>query len=316
MPQIESLIPHLEFFEIIYLEKGFTIKSIRRKIRKLKDLKHKNSDFPDLVVFSMYGSLHGFLVKLVLGGKFKIVNTFGGSDILGSRNTSVFWMFRNWLTKYLSFYTARRVNHIIVKSSNLSGVLRRKVSTPVTIIPNGVDLQFFEVIKNKDELRKNLEWSTEEFVILFNLRRGNSKHEVVKNYPLAKEVVSMLSAITDARFRLEIITNKTHKEMVILLNAADCLLVTSLHEGSPNIVKEAMACNLPIVSVECGDIKERLGQVRNSYVSSKYDPKELAQLCLKLIEAQQRSNGRNEIISQGLETHSIANTILRVLASV
>ena len=155
-----------------------------------------------------------------------------------------------------------------------------------------------------------------EFVILFNLRRGNSKHEVVKNYPLAKEVVSMLSAITDARFRLEIITNKTHKEMVILLNAADCLLVTSLHEGSPNIVKEAMACNLPIVSVECGDIKERLGQVRNSYVSSKYDPKELAQLCLKLIEAQQRSNGRNEIISQGLETHSIANTILRVLASV
>jgi len=316
MPQIEALIPHLEFFELIYLERGFTIKSIRRKIGQLKDLKYKNADFSDLVVFSMYGSLHGFLVTLVLGGKFKIVNTFGGSDILGSGNTGFVWMFRNWLTKCLSFYTASRVNHIIVKSSNLSLALQRKCNTPLTIIPNGVDLQFFEIIEDRDKLRENLEWSPEEFIILFNLRRGDSKHEYVKNYPLAKEVMSTLGSISESQFRLEIINNRTHQEMVMLLNAADCLLLTSLHEGSPNIVKEAMACNLPIVTVECGDVKERLGRLRNSYVSSKYNSKELAQLCLKVKDAQQRSNGRNEIISQGLEAHTIANTILDVLASV
>src|SRR5207253_3876490 len=51
-------------------------------------------------------------------------------------------------------------------------------------------------------------------------------------------------------------TSATREQVRLMLNAADCLLVTSLHEGSPNIVKEAMACNLPVVSVPCGDVIE------------------------------------------------------------
>src|SRR5207248_489562 len=50
------------------------------------------------------------------------------------------------------------------------------------------------------------------------------------------------------------------------LNAADCLALASLREGSPNVVKESLACNLPVVATDVGDVAERLEQVRPSRV--------------------------------------------------
>ena len=316
MPQIDSLTPYLESYELIYLEMGFGYSTLKAKVRELKNFKKKSLDHQNWVVFSMYGSLHGFLVQCILGGKFKIVNTFGGSDILGSTNSGFFWSFRNRLTKILSLYTAKRVNHVIVKSTNLANALRPIIRTPITIVPNGVNLELFRPLENRDGLRAKFEWNPEEFIVLFSLRRENSKLEAVKNYPLAKEVISKFAIKAKVNTRCEIISNKSHKEMVDLFNAADCLLLTSLHEGSPNIIKEAMACNLPIVSVECGDVKIRLERVRNSYVSSKYDSEELAELLLKVKNANQRSNGREELKRQGLESGSIANTILYVFKEV
>ena len=316
LSQIKSLTPHLESYELIYLEMGSGYRSLKAKAKQLRDFKKKSSDPKGWVVFSLYGSLHGFLVQLILGGKFKIVNTFGGSDILGSTNTGLIWGFRNRLTKMLSLYAATRANHVIVKSTNLADVLRPKIRVPISVLPNGINLEVFKLLENRDELRSRFGWQPKEFVILFSIRRGNSKLEAVKNYPLAEEVISILKADEKSSVRLEIISNKTHQQMNELFNAADCLLLTSLHEGSPNIVKEAMGCNLPIVSVNCGDIQERLISVENSFVSAAYDANELAQLCLSVREASRRSNGRDVITTQGLDSLSVAESLLRLFSSL
>lgn len=316
MPQINSLIPYLESYELIYLEMGFGYNNLKSKVRELRNFKKKSIEVQDLVVFSLYGSLHGFLVRFILGGRFKIVNTFGGSDIFGSTNTGFLWHYRNRLTKVLSLYTSKRVNHIIVKSPNLANALRQKVKTPITIVPNGINLEIFKPLENRVELRARYDWRPDDFIILFSLRRGDSKLEVVKNYPLAQEVISILNADEKSNVRLEIISNKTHQQMNELFNAADCLLLTSLHEGSPNIVKEAMGCNLPIVSVNCGDVQARLISVENSFVSAAYDANELAQLCRIVRESGKRSNGRNVITNQGLDSRSVAEYLLRLFSSL
>ena len=316
MPQIKSLTPHLESYELIYLEVGFGYRSLKAKTKRLRDFKKKSSDPEGWVVFSLYGSLHGFLVQWILGGRFKIVNTFGGSDILGSTNIGLIWGLRNRLTKMLSLHAAKRADHVIVKSTNLANVLRPKIKTPISVVPNGINLEVFKRLENRDELRSEFGWHTKEFVILFSLRRGNSKLEAVKNYSLAHEVISILKGDENFNVRLEIISNKTHQQMNELFNAADCLLLTSLHEGSPNIVKEAMGCNLPIVSVNCGDVQERLISVENSFVSAAYDANELAQLCKSVKEAGKRSNGRDVITNQGLDSQSIAESLLHIFSSV
>ena len=82
--------------------------------------------------------------------------------------------------------------------------------------------------------------------------------------------------------------------MPIWLNASDALLVTSHHEGSPTIVKEALACNLPIVSVRVGDIPQRIQEIAGCYLSDS-DPVELAMNLRKVYINQGRIEGREKI---------------------
>jgi len=89
--------------------------------------------------------------------------------------------------------------------------------------------------------------------------------------------------------------------MPLYFNAADCLILTSDFEGSPTVVKEAMACNLPIVSVDVGDVSKRLTGVFPSCVVSR-DPVSLGSALIKILEHGQRSNG-SEIIKPISEEH-------------
>ncbi|NJO06276.1 MAG: glycosyltransferase family 4 protein [Chloroflexaceae bacterium] len=94
------------------------------------------------------------------------------------------------------------------------------------------------------------------------------------------------------------------------MNAADCLLFTSDYEGSPNIVKEAMACNLPIVSVDVGDVVERLKDVQPSRIVQR-DPHDLGQAVADILTMGKRSNGR-EIAERELSNEHIAKRIIDV----
>src|SRR5262249_28382427 len=78
--------------------------------------------------------------------------------------------------------------------------------------------------------------------------------------------------------------------MPFLMQACDCLLFTSDYEGSPTMVQEAMACNLPVVSVPVGDVPERLRDVEPSCVTSG-DPRELAAALAGILRDRRRSNG-------------------------
>ena len=87
-------------------------------------------------------------------------------------------------------------------------------------------------------MRNKFYFLDNEFIILFNLRRKNATTETVKNLKLAEKVVSKLNTIVDSSVRLVFISDLTHKEINLMFNAADCLILTSFHEGSPNIIKE------------------------------------------------------------------------------
>ena len=92
-----------------------------------------------------------------------------------------------------------------------------------------------------------------------------------------------------------VVHGEAHAELISFYNAADVLLLTSFHEGSNNSLKEAMACNLPIVSVDVGDSKERIREVDNCYVIRDYDPQNIANAVHQVILSERRSNGRDFI---------------------
>ncbi len=308
VPQIESLIPLLDKTRVVRLTSGFGIKRFIENVRILKEIQREAKS--PIILHSLYGSLLAFTVFLSIINKNKFVISFGGSDLLGSRRTNIISRIKDFITIQLSLLSAKGADSIIVKSKELFLKLPKKEQLKSKIIPNGVDLNIF---KSHDivESRKKLGWKKDEYVVLFNLRRNNSKLEYVKNYPLALKTIAKVKEF-NSNSRLEIIQGKSHQEISRLMSAANCLLLTSFHEGSPNIVKEAMACNLPVMSVDIGDVNEMIGVTPPNFVSKSFDSRELSQAIITVLKDKSRSNSRSIILSKNLSLDSTANKIINL----
>jgi len=169
---------------------------------------------------------------------------------------------------------------VIVVARHLVRALNGAVSPDkIHVIPCGIDLDRFRPM---DSLRckEMLGWSTDTFHVLF----ASSNGDPVKRPWLASAAVAQMEH-ADRPPELHYLTGIPNEEVPVWLNASDGLLLTSLHEGSPTVVKEAIACALPIVSVEVGDVAERIAGIEGCYLAQA-DPADLA---VKLSLVRQRA---------------------------
>ena len=129
----------------------------------------------------------------------------------------------------------------------------------------------------------------------------------VKNASLAFEAMSGIDA------ELVELKGYTREEVNRLLSEVRCLLMTSKSEGSPQIIKEAMVCGCPIVSVDVGDVKERIEGVNNCYIVPR-EPQAIREAIRKVTA--ERTNGKEKIIADGLTNEQVAQIIMDVYARV
>jgi glycosyltransferase involved in cell wall biosynthesis len=101
-----------------------------------------------------------------------------------------------------------------------------------------------------------------------------------------------------------------------LMYNCDALLMTSKTEGSPQVIKEAMACGCPIVSVDVGDVAERTNGVENCFVVHAREPKNLAEALQQAITYEGRTNGRNRILEMGLSNEQVAQRLIAIYQSL
>jgi glycosyltransferase involved in cell wall biosynthesis len=128
------------------------------------------------------------------------------------------------------------------------------------VIPNGVDLEMFKRI-DQAEARRRLGWDPGETVVLFVGNPAIAR----KNHALAERAVQVALARCSS-LRLRVAKGVAPDQIPIWMSAADVLVHPSWSEGSPNVVKEAMACELPIVATPAGDVPERLRGVVGCHV--------------------------------------------------
>jgi glycosyltransferase involved in cell wall biosynthesis len=173
----------------------------------------------------------------------------------------------------------------------------------VQIIPNGVDMEMF-VPMDAEACRQKLGWKEGGKHILFPA----DPDRMEKDFPLAQETVKQ----SGQDITIHVFRQVEHKDTVLHYNAADAVLLTSKWEGSPNAIKEAMACCRPIVSTNVGDVKERLSGVEGCYVAETRDPNELSGFLRNALEWKGRTNGRDKIIADQLESKQIADKIITI----
>lgn len=280
---------------------GGILRNVRKLSRQIEQIN------PDLVI-AHYGSVTSAVARLAKGNRPFIV-FFRGSDILGTAEPGLIWRMRDKLAKWMGIWAAQTAQVVVVNGEGISQALPKWLITRVEPIPNGTDIDLF-CPKDRDQCRYKLGWEIETKVVLFNASTGSST--AIKNPTLARETVKRVS-VNMTNVRLIEMSKFTREEIVLLMNAADCLLVTSLHEGSPDIVKEAMACNLPIVTVPCGDVAERLNGTVPSSICP-YDAQSLASAVSQILGSGARSNGRQQLLAQGLDANSISKRLLIVFS--
>ena len=108
----------------------------------------------------------------------------------------------------------------------------------------------------------------------------------------------------------------TREQVNALMYNCDALLMTSRTEGSPQVIKEAMACGCPIVSVDVGDVAERVSGVEGCYVVRTREPKDIAEALLKAIAHECKTNGRTRIQEMGLSNDQVAERLIAIYESV
>jgi teichuronic acid biosynthesis glycosyltransferase TuaC len=263
-----------------YLGFGREVLRLRAAVRDLK---------PDLV-HAQFGKFNALLAAL---GGAPLVITFRGTDI--NRNAR-YSPARSALGVAASQLAACFARGIVCVSREIRAKVWASRWRPSLVVPTGVDLALFEPA-DRDAARRALGYGPEERIVLFNA----GANPAVKDPELARAAVGQARRLAGA-IRFAVLDGSARPDQIPLyMNAADVLLVTSRTEGSPTVVQEAMACNLPVVSVDVGDVRERLQGVAACEVVAGRDPAELGAAVARVLLAARRSDGRAHVAALGVE---------------
>lgn len=232
-----------------------------------------------------------------------IVLSLMGSDAYGSYIGAGKVKFSSRYLTLLTWLVQPFVNAIISKSKNIDDYvyLRSKAN----VIPNGVEID--KVQQQPALSKKELGLDPAKRQVLF---LGDPK-SIRKNYPLVKKAVDRLN-----RPDVELIAPYpiSHEKVIQYLKVVDVFAMSAFMEGSPNVVKEAMACNCPMVVTDVGDASWVIGDTEGCYISS-FEVSDYAENLSKALEyaaAKKRTQGLQRILSLGIDTDSIAARIVKL----
>lgn len=296
--QIDSLkrsLPEIEIFSISglpFLKHVLSMVSIGRKSRAF-DLIHAH--------YGVCGN------TALAGSRVPVVISLMGSDILEPGAVGYRCRTRQLIENRISISAAKRAAAVIVKNSQMA---QRINPVPSVVIPNGVDVEEF-VPMDRAQARRRLGWHESGSYILF----GGDPSDPNKNFRLASESADHARRLLGRPVRIVPLKNIEPHRVPLLNNACDCLLFTSIREGSPNVVKEALACNTPVISVRVGDVADLLDSTEGCYTCG-YSAEELGGRLASVLAEPGEIDGRRTIARNGLDAESVAERIIQVYRRV
>lgn len=275
--------------EIFFL--GIQGKGLRGYLKNLPALKRRIKEIGPDIIHAHYG-LSGLLTNFQR--KVPVVVTYHGSDINDKK-----------VLPYSKIAMRLSAWNVFVSRKTLEiAKPKRKFS----LIPCGIDL-FDLQLTPKAKARQRMCLDEGKKYILF----AGAFDNVVKNAPLAKEVVELLDCSNVELLELK---GYSRDEVTLLMCAADAFMMTSFTEGSPQVIKEALACGCPIVSVDVGDVKERIEGVEGCFVSETREPKEIADLLQTALALEGKTKGREKIVGDGLDNRKVAWKLMEVYETI
>ena len=266
-------------------------KGVRGYLRNIRPLRKKIRDFQPDIVHAHYG-LSGLVA--VLSTRLPVVITCHNGET------------HTWRGNFFSSIALKMAAHTIYVAQHIRDMLYAHPSN-YTILPCGIDLENLAIVP-KAQAQQEMNLPQDKINILFGGAFINER----KNAPLARTAIELLKR--DDVNLIEMRGYNRH-QVAMLLCGCDMLLLPSKSEGSPQVVKEAMACNCPVVATDVADIAHLLHGVKNSYVTT-FEPEDVADKIHRVIESGERSDGLYRIQALRLSNPEVAETIHQIYCNI
>ena len=258
-------------------------------------LRQRNLKKFDLI--HAYFGPSGFIA--IMQGKTPVITTYIGSDLLGEINSNgKYDIIQTIMVRILSGFAGL----FSFKTTTISSKLEERVfcKKKNEVIRLGVDINHFQQMDMLNA-RIDLNWDHEGIYILFPADRKR----VVKRFHVAEQIIDILKKNYSNIHLVSIDRPNMYPMIPKIMNASNAMLLVSHHEGSPSVIREAMACNLPIFAFDVGDVQEQTLGINPGFVANQDDINALIQAIDEFLNESQlnRSNGRNKMISRTWENY-------------
>lgn len=236
--------------------------------------------------------------------KVPVVAAFLGDDLLGTVTAHGGYSTKGALIVRLSRWLCKHVDVALVKSTEMQVAAG---NSEVQVLPDGVDFKLFRPLE-RAQMREALGWRQDGYYVLF----GNNPAIPVKNIQLARASIEYL-AQQGIEVELVVANGLPQIELVHYINACNAVILPSYAEGSPNIVKEAMACNVPVVATDVGDVSDVIWSTQGCSMCLP-DPASFALGLLHAFQQREPTTGREDIAH--LEVSLIAQQMIAIYREI
>jgi teichuronic acid biosynthesis glycosyltransferase TuaC len=290
---------HLFLFKGSDLTIRNPIESLKTVVRFWRVVRNSEAD----VIHAHWGSILGFLTAFTKRKRSLMVLTLRGSDLNKSKSES-----------HIVHHSRRTLTKIAVRHSDymifVSDQLKRSVNSVganTKVIPDGISLDIFRPI-SKNKARKILGWDQNFPYVVFHC----GLRPLAKNLELAAQTMEKVK-LRHPHLQFIVFENDlSQHELSLMFAGADALLFTSHAEGSPNVIREAIACGCPVVSVNVGDAKRWI-DASGAGATCVYDPTELSNSLCDVISRKQRANHK---IAVDYSLNSVAKSIVGIYSEL